>query len=339
MIGALLSSCAFCFLLATCGNGIATAPAPYLSDPAPFQAGESLAVARREFDRGRYQEAVRLLQAALDPNPNDPAISFWLARAYFELEEFDRAIEHAERAVERSAADSEYHRWLGRAYGEKADRTRSFSLARKTRDQFEEAVRLDGKNLEARRDLMDYYLEAPRLLGGGKDKARSQAEAIAAIDVAAGHAALARYWAHENQRARADAEYRALLDLKPSRIDPLLEAADYYADHLDAAAMEAAIEAAARVDASDLRLTYYRGVAAVLTAQHPSEAEQLLRTYLTSVPTRSDRPSHAAAHVWLGCLYERLGKADAAASEYRAALKLEPGRKPAREGLRRVSHQ
>jgi Tfp pilus assembly protein PilF len=38
-------------------------------------------------------------------------------------------------------------------------------------------------------------------------------------------------------------------------------------------------------------------------------------------------------------LYERLGKTDAAATEYRAALQLEPDRKPAREGLRRVSHQ
>src|SRR4029453_9493404 len=103
--------------------------------------------------------------------PSAPVL-FWLGRAQFELHDYPAAIQTLERGVALAPADAQTHRWLGRAVGEEPNRKSSFSLAIRVRRQFEEAVRLDPMNLDARRDLLEFYLEAPRLLGGGDEKAR-----------------------------------------------------------------------------------------------------------------------------------------------------------------------
>lgn len=297
-------------------------------------ANEPLQTAQRQFEVGKYEEAVTTLQAALAQQPQDPRLYHWLARCFLELGDYDKAIAHGERAVKLEPRNAEYHLWLGRAYGHKADQERSFWLARKVRREFEEAVRLDPANIEARSDLLEFYAEAPGIVGGGKDKARQQAEAIAALDSVEGYLARAAYWLNEKKPEQAEAEYRRVLEAKPPRAGPYLEVADFYQKQLDAARMEAAVEAAAQVNPADPRLLYYRGVLRVLAGNRLSEAEQFLKSYLATVPQRSDRPSHAAAREWLGRLYELLGKREEAAAEYRAALRLDPNRKSAREALR-----
>jgi len=301
-----------------------------------YAADDALGKARRQFDAGDYPGATATLQTALAQAPRDAPLYYWLARCAYELGDFNTAAAQAQRAIQLDPQNSDYHLWLGRAYGEKADRERSFSLARKTKSEFEEAVRLNPGNIPARRDLMEYYVEASWIVGGSKDKAQQQVEAIAALDAVAGHLARADYWRYQKKPELAEAEYRQVLELKPNRAEPYLEVADFYQRRKVAARMEAAVEAAARVDPSNPQLLYYCGVVRVLAGNHLPQAEQFLKSYLAEVPQRSDLPSHASALEWLGRLYEQMGKRDQAAQEYRAALQLEPGNKSAREGLRRM---
>src|SRR5438552_9050525 len=53
-------------------------------------------------------------------------------------------------------------------------------------DELEEAVRLDPNLLDARLDLVRYYVIAPRIVGGSLKKARAQANEIAKRDAALG---------------------------------------------------------------------------------------------------------------------------------------------------------
>lgn len=303
---------------------------------APFQSDAALQAARLQFEAGKYTDALNTLQAALVQAPQDARLLHWLTRCYYELGDFDNAASSAERAVKIDPQNSDYHWWLGRACGGKAEKSHSFFLARKVKREFEEAVRLNPANIKARRDLLEFYIEAPWIVGGDKDKARQQAEAILALDAVEGHLALAAYWLEEKKPEQAEAEYIHALDLKPKRAEPYFEVADFYQKRKQAARMEQAVEAAAHVNPSDPRLACYRGVARVLAGDRLTEAEQLLKSYL-AVPPRSDFPSHASALAWLGQLYERLGKRKEAADQYRAALQLDPDHDGARAGLRRVT--
>ena len=306
--------------------------------PAAPAASGPVDIARREFDRGNYQQAA----AVLDPlaeNSQDARLHFWLGRSYFELHNFGRAVAAAERSVLHDPENSDYHLWLGRSYGRKAEQSgwfSGFSLARKARRQFEEAVRLQPSNFSAQHDLIQFYLEAPGIVGGGQDKALKQIETLAALDAAEGHLGRGAYGVKLKKLEQAEGEYRKVLAGKPRRINIYFDVADFFEARKDPAQMEEAVEGAARIDASDPRLDYYRGVSLVLAGKRPAKAEEFLKNYLAVVPPRSDRPAHAAAREWLGKLYEGQGRCRAAADEYRKALDLDTHLKTAREALKRV---
>jgi tetratricopeptide (TPR) repeat protein len=296
-----------------------------------------LQMAQRQFNAGNYSSAISTLQSAVTQNPNNPEIHYWLARNYYELRDYDNAISHAEKTVELDAKNSLYHQWLGRAYGGKADRERSFSLAKKVKKEFQEAVRLNPSNIQARRDLQQYDIDAPWIAGGNKDEAREQAEAIATLDPVEGH--LARgVLALELQKKPelAENEYREVLKAKPVRLEPYFEVAFFFVRQNKPAEVDAAIQAAALVGPNDPRLGFYRGVSRVLSGTELPRAEEYLKSYLASTPDRSDWPTHAAAREWLGRLYEAEGKNVDAAEQYRAALQLDAGRKEARTRLQHL---
>ncbi len=303
----------------------------------PAAAKTPLETGQEQFAAGQYREAVATLRAAAAQQANDARVQFWLARSHYELREWENAAASAERAVQLDSGNSEYHLWLARAYGRQAEHSGPFSAfgkARKARDTWQKAIQLDGANLAARRDYITFLLEAPGIIGGGDDKALAQIEELAQRDPVQGHLARAEYWQELKKPDQAAAEYRQALELKPKDAGAYFEVADFHLKRGNAAAMEETVEAAARASGREPRLAFYRGVVRVLAGNRLGEAEQFLKSYISGVPPRDDRPSHAGAHEWLGRLYEKMGQKDNAAREYRAALTLEPKRKSASEALK-----
>jgi len=258
----------------------------------------TIQTAQSQFDAGNYKAALDTLSTALAKSPNDAPLHYWSARSNYELRDYDRAISESETAVKLDPKNAEYNRWLGRAYGAKAEQSRSFFLARKVKQAFEAAVRLAPGDIAARRDLMQYCVEAPWIVGGDKDKARQQIDAIAAIDPIQGKMARAAYLATDKQWKAAEAEYVSLIGQHPQNLDAYMEAADYFTGRNDANNLERVINAASQIGPQDPRLNYYRAVVLVLRQSELPTAAKLLQAYI-SVPERSDYPSHRSATEWL----------------------------------------
>lgn len=316
--------------------------APLTAISASADAAALIQTAQRQFNAGNYSGAIATLQSAVSQNPNSGEAYYWLGRSYYEIRDYDNAIAAAEKSVAIDSKNSVYHQWLGRIYGGKADRDRSFSYARKVKKEFEEAVQLNPSNIAARRDLEEYCLQAPWVVGGNKDEAKAQVEAIAALDPIEGHLARAVYDLDGQKKPDlAEQEYRAVLAAKPAKIDPYFEVISFFQHQNKPADMQAAIDAAVQVSPNDPRLAFARGVTLVLANTNLADAEKNLKAYLASTPDRSDWPSHAAARYWLGRLYESQGKRGEAAEQYRAALQLDPEDKDAKthlEHLEKASH-
>jgi tetratricopeptide (TPR) repeat protein len=291
---------------------------------------------------GEYRQATDALQALAQRNPTDAVIQYWLGRNLFEIRDFGRAISSFERAVSLDAGRSEYRDWLGRACGRKADESShsnmalALSMARRTHHEFETAVHLDATNINAQRDLIEFMANAPGNLGGGEKNALDQIHALSAVDPVEGTLALADLYAVRKKFEEAGEEYQKILVSAPNRIDAYLEAADYYRDRGDAERMEQAVEAASKIDASDRRLSYYRGVAFVLENKDLAAAEKDLRAYIDTVPDNSEIPAHSSAYEWLGKLYAKEGKADLAAEQFREGLVLDPQNKALREEFKKL---
>jgi tetratricopeptide (TPR) repeat protein len=290
----------------------------------------------KELDAGKYVRASEGLKKMLSKNPNDAQASFWLARCFLEMGDYENAIPYAEQAVRLAPGRSEPHLWLARAYGLKAEKSRSFLIARKSRQEFETAVQLDPNNLLARRNLMEFYLEAPWYLGGSKDRAWNQAEAIASRDPVSGYLARGDYWRELGKPSLAEQNYRQALELKPQSAGPYFQVADFCEFDRDPELLEAAVHAASVVEPNDVRLAYYRGVVRVLKGKDLPEAQRYLEEYLSRAPQRDDFPPHASAHDWLGRIYERWGKVREAIQQYKTALELSSDNQPALDGLRRL---
>jgi tetratricopeptide (TPR) repeat protein len=307
--------------------------APRLQADAPG----AIESAQHQFNAGNYAAAITMLQAAASQNVSNAAAAYWLGRSYYEILDYDNATAQLERAVSLEPQNSLYHQWLGRADGGKADRDHSFSLAKRVKKEFQQAVTLDPSNVAARRDLEEYCLDAPWIAGGSKSEALDQVNAIAALDPIQGHLARALYDREGLKKLDdAESEVREALNAKPKSADPYFEAANFFEIQNKPGDIQAAVQSASQVAPNDPRLAFYRGVAAVLANANLPVADEDLKAYLASAPERSDWPSHASARKWLGRLYEAQGKPAEAAEQYRAALRLEPKNKDARTRLERL---
>jgi tetratricopeptide (TPR) repeat protein len=293
--------------------------------------------ARQQFDQGQYGQAMTTLTSAQSQNPTSAEIYFWMGRAFFEVHDFSSAIAQFQKAISLNGNVSLYHQWLGRAFGGKADKERSFFVARNAKGQFETAVKLDPSNVAARRDLADFCMQAPWIVGGNKDEALAQINAIAAIDPVQGHLARAEYDVNVlKNTSKADTEYRQVVAEKPDGVEPYLEAAAFFGRQNELPEMKSAIDQLQAKHPNDPRVTFYRGVFNVLSGTNLSSAEEELKSYLASTPDRSDWPSHSSARDWLGRLYEAQGDGVKAAEQYRAALQLDPENQDARARLQQL---
>jgi tetratricopeptide (TPR) repeat protein len=303
------------------------------------QAGSPLQNAEQLFEQGHFAEAADALQTAIRSEPNNGALYYWLGRCYFELRNYDQASANAEKATRLDPQNSDYHLWLARTDGRLADQRHSLWLGLKTRREFELAVELNPKNIPARRDLTEFYTEAPWIVGGSRKKALDQIAAINALDPVQGALARAEYDSQTGNPAGADAEYQKLLAGDPAHPSEYYEIADFYAGHQNPGLLQKAIDGVIRIAPNDPRLSYYKGVVLAIEGQNLAEAESYLKAYLATTVNRSDYPPHANARTWLGHVYEKQGRKLEAAEQYRAALEIDPDSGFAKQSLRRLEKQ
>lgn len=294
---------------------------------------------RRAYEASDYAKAIQSLQAAAAKEPTNGDIQLLLAKSYLELQEHDAAIRSAEKAVAIDAQNSVYHEWLGRAYGEKADHANPFSamsLAKKSRKEFEIAVELDAKNYSARQALIEFYCRAPGIVGGGEEKALPHIRRLAELDAAEGHYAVGNCRRQKKDFTVADEEFAKALESRPKSAELIFDIGDYAVRRSQPERLLAVAGAGERAAPNDLRAKYYRGVGLVMSQEKPDEAERLLQEYANKAPRRTGYPPRAAAHFWLGRLFESQKRSADAEKEYEMAVQLDPKNKMAQEALKKI---
>jgi tetratricopeptide (TPR) repeat protein len=275
---------------------------------------------------GRVDDVLKLLNTRLQSAPEDAQSHNYLSRTYFAIQRWDNAIAASEKAVALQPANSEYHMWLGRAYAEKADHS-SFvtaaGLTKKIRQEFERAVELDANNINARSDLAEFYLEAPSFMGGGKDKARRQAEAMAQQDAAVAHWLQARIAEKDKRLDAAENEYKMAIAVSGNHGSYWLNLASYYRRQGRLNDMEAAVNSAINADKKTSNVLFDAAGMLFGAGRNFGGAANIMRKYLTgtSGPPVEQGPAFQA-HYLLGEILEKQGDKQGALAEYRAALAL-----------------
>ncbi|MGD0790273.1 MAG: tetratricopeptide repeat protein [Terriglobales bacterium] len=288
---------------------------------------------------GRIDEAITELNGRLSSAPADAESSNLLCRAYFALEDWDRAESSCRKAASLDPDNSRFHLWLGRVYGEKADRANFLTapiLAEKVRGEFERAVQLNPKDVDARLDLAEFYLEAPGIVGGGEQKAREQAQSIATVNPAREHWIYARIAEKNKDAATAEREYHQYIDLSRGDAEAWLNLALFLRRQKRLDEMEQAIVKLSQAPMPKLDILVEASQMLYRAGRSYPFAKELLRRYLASGPVEA-APAFKA-HYLLGLLLEKQGDKASAAQEYRASLSLVRNFGMAQQALNRVAH-
>lgn len=251
----------------------------------------------------------------------------------------DAAIAIGEPAAAMTPGDSETWLWLGRAYGRKAQTASVFSrigFAKKCRGAFEKAVEADPRNLDAAEDLFSYYLHAPGIVGGSREKARELAETLWKLDPVSGQIAKGRILAAEKDYAGSEAVLARAVEAEPGGYRGAVALGNLYVGQkrwTDARAFwQGRLDSAPPGDAL---AHFHLARVAYLSGTELEKGVGHLEAYL-AVPPLPGRPTWADAHWRLGLLYEKLERRNEARVELQAALTLSPGHAQARKDLERL---
>ncbi len=298
-------------------------------------AADSLATANADLQAGKADEAISLLNAALKSDPNNAEANNLLCRVEYSLQQFDPAVENCQKAANQSPQNSTYRLWLGRATGEKASRANfmsAFGLARKTREEFEAAVKLDPHNAEALSDLGEFYKEAPGAVGGGMDKAEEIATRLNAIDPSRAHQLRAEMAEKQKDLATAEKEFKAACT-GPRAAVQWMELAAFYRRQQRWTDMDAAVKSGEAAAAHDNKaaIAFSNGAGTLARAnRNPQEAIRLFENYLAS-PNKTEEAPAFDVLTRLAKLKKQTGDAAGAQHDKAAALALAHDYKPAQE--------
>jgi tetratricopeptide (TPR) repeat protein len=180
---------------------------------------------------GHWKRARTLVEGQYQVNPQDAEAAYLLSRVKLTFDDLDAALSLAEKAVGLDPKNSSYHYQLAVTCGRTAEKASLFSKAhwaKRFKEEAETATSLDPRNMEARFGLLEYYLQAPRLMGGGKDKARAMAEEIAKLDAVSGDLAEARVAEDNKDPTREHEAYGKAAAAGPKTYEDRISIANFF---------------------------------------------------------------------------------------------------------------
>ena len=288
---------------------------------------DTLGTAQAAFNHGRADDALRQLDAVLQQNAENAAAWNLQCRIYLAEGRWDDAIASCQRSVQIAEDNSGYHLWLGRAYGEKASRSALFTayqMAKRTNSEFNTAVALDANNRGALSDLGEYDVEAPKILGGGYDKAETLVDRLDALDPVRADELRARIAEEKKDYAGAEREWRARILASQSpeaTAQAWMDLGAFYRRRGRSDDMLSALKNGAAED-KDHGPALVDGASNLISAhREPALAAQWLREYLEGDALGEAAPAFAV-HAQLGDLLKKQGDAPGAEREFAAARAL-----------------
>lgn len=314
-------------------------------------------------EAGHWRRAKAAAEALLRANPNDPMAQFLTARCLDVAGDLDGALGLAEKASARDPRNAGYHALLAYIHGRRAQGAgvlKQAALARRIRKEAETGLALDPRSVEAHLILIEFYRQAPGIVGGDKERSAKLVEELIAIAPARGFivqagflrrepgsaaqveelykkaaaaepgsyqalSALAGFYAsgREKRYAEGEALARRAVALAPDRSAAYGILAQSFAAQAKYAELEAVLKEAEANVPDDLSPALQAGRVLLQAGHDLPRAEALIRKYLTREPELG-APSQAQAWWRLGQTLEKMGRKSEADAATRKALALDP---------------
>jgi len=299
-----------------------------MSAAAGAQAAASVLVqANALLQSGEADKAIALLDPLLVEGGDGAEAHNLKCRVRLSEGSVDAAVSECEKAVSLEPDNAMMHVWLGRALGDKADQASflsAYSLAKRLRGEFEEAVKLDPRNGEALASLGEFDCSAPGVVGGGLDKAEAVAGQLDKVDPPRAHELHAQIAEQRKDYATAEQELKQAIAVGPHAAYQWMALASFYRRRQRWNEMIAAVrsgESAARRD-KRAAVALYNGASTLVRANKELPlAARMLEEYVAS-PNKTEEGPAFVAYARLARVNQQLGDKAAADRDLAAASAL-----------------
>jgi tetratricopeptide (TPR) repeat protein len=279
--------------------------------------------AEKPIEAGHWKKARVIVEARIRQAPNDPQANFLLSQVRNAFGDYATPHSLAEKAVALDGRVAKYHRQLAEVLGVEAQHAGPIKivfLAHQFRSEIDTAISLDPSDIQAQRDLLEYYLVAPGIAGGDLQKATGVVKHIGELDAVEGYMAQARLAAYRRQSgeteamlhcaveaqppsypARVELAGRELLRIDRGRVEPYSFLAQVYAQRGDWSSLDAVLAEGAQQDPNDMA-PYFRAAETLFRIGRDSaRAQRYLAVYLNhepegNEPSLNDARKIAGAH-------------------------------------------
>ena len=325
-------------------------------------------------DAGHWKRARAAVEKLGQTKPNEAQTAFLMAEVKQAFGDLEGALPLAQKAVSLDGKNAAYHTLFGEINGslaEKASLFKQMGLARTFRKEVELGASLDPRDIEPRSSLIEFYWEAPGMLGGDKKKCQEMVDEIAKINAVQGYLAAAQLAHLQKDVTKQQGFLEKAVEADPRHFEAQVALANYYSadaekkyDLAEKHAREAQEIDGTRITSYDLLAflyateqrtkeldeilseaekkipddfgPYYQaGKGLLLANQELPRAESYFRKYLTQEP-EGESPNLAAAHWRLGQVLEKENRKADAIAELQTALRLQPDFPEAKKDLKRL---
>lgn len=293
------------------------------------------AIQKLNTDR-RFDEARAQMQAAVARTPNDDAAWECLGRITVFMNRPREAIEYFEKAIRINDKVASHHLHLGSALGDLGDSTSKIKLpflARRIKGEFERTVALDPSSIDGRNGLVEFYTQAPGVMGGSREKAQEQIKEIIKLNPMRGHLKQGDLYARDKKTPEAEKEYVAAEQAAPDSSFAAYTLAGFYESHERWPDAFAVYDRMEKRFPTEWLVRFRLARLAALSGDRMERGEKELRGFIASPPPDMTKQTLAGAHHRLGMILEKQGKKDQARAEYNAALSIDPNNQNARRSL------
>ncbi|MGD8828375.1 MAG: tetratricopeptide repeat protein, partial [Gammaproteobacteria bacterium] len=296
----------------------------------------SLAQAHQLYESYKYAEAEAMLKVLPADTGRPGEVADLLGLSQAKQGHGEDAVDSMKRALKAAPKNAQYHFDMAVAQAVHVNDVsifRKLSVAHDIRDQFKRAIELDPDLFKAQIALLQYYLNAPSIAGGGRDKAEAQAKRMADLKPAWGMRAQAQMAMKDKQFDNAASLFRKALKLQPDMPGCKFSLAVAYEKQESwDKAWDVLWHLVSGHRDWNPSAEYQLGRIAAMTGEHAEAGEAALRGYIDH-PRDYGMPTASDAHWRLGMIEEKAGRMDAALREYRTAVKLDDDNDEAHQSL------
>jgi len=299
----------------------------------------------QDMDRGKrllaerkWEEAAAEFAKFTKDSPGYADSRYYLGIIYSRKKEFEKAETFLKQAIALNGNNADYHVALGSLLGEiaaGANLIKQGMLAPRIKSEFETAARLDPKNILARWMLVNYYIRAPKIMGGDVEKGKAIADEIMKLNPAEGNSAWGMIWRSEKKNDLAEKNYQTAVTLAPDSIQYYFALARFYEAIPNT---EKALETynKAMIKFPGNRMAYFQmGRFTANSGKMMDEGEKSLNEFIRLTVNKNDR-SLANAYYYLGMIEKKRGNRENARKQIELALKNNPGHQPSRKLLKEL---